>query len=239
MAEIYYTKILDELIRSDKLTPNEKVVLFVLLTYGDCEEIFISQKRLAKESSMSRKLVMSAVEGLRKKKYLSTTIKPDRSTLIYKLNTKLVVPKTDNVVTKSNKGCSQIGQGVVPKSDTSIKSISNKRLNIKKPINDIPYVEILDYLKLKAKLPKGFSATNGNKKHINARWLEGHRLVDFKAVIKKKSDEWLGTDMAKFLRPETLFGNKFESYLNQPIQQKKESLEDRQLKALQEAYPDD
>ena len=38
---------------------------------------------------------------------------------------------------------------------------------------------------------------------------------DFKKVIDTKAAEWLGTDMEKFLRPQTLFGSKFESYLNQ------------------------
>jgi hypothetical protein len=32
-----------------------------------------------------------------------------------------------------------------------------------------------------------------------------------------KYAEWNGTDMQKFLRPETLYGNKFESYLNQKL----------------------
>jgi hypothetical protein len=40
---------------------------------------------------------------------------------------------------------------------------------------------------------------------------------DFKSVIDKKSKEWLGTNMERYLRPDTLFGTKFESYLNQNI----------------------
>ena len=36
-------------------------------------------------------------------------------------------------------------------------------------------------------------------------------------MIDKKSEEWLGTDREKYLRPDTLFGSKFESYLNQKI----------------------
>ena len=33
-------------------------------------------------------------------------------------------------------------------------------------------------------------------------------------VIDIKTIDWKGTDYEKYLRPETLFGNKFESYLN-------------------------
>ena len=53
---------------------------------------------------------------------------------------------------------------------------------------------------------------------IRTRLKEGFTVDNFKTVIDKKYAEW-GQDskMATFLRPETLFGNKFESYLNQPI----------------------
>lgn len=51
---------------------------------------------------------------------------------------------------------------------------------------------------------------------IHARLAEGFKLDDFITVIDKKCDEWLGDPkMEKYLRPETLFGTKFESYLNQ------------------------
>ncbi len=63
--------------------------------------------------------------------------------------------------------------------------------------------------------------TKGTREHINARLKEGYTVDDFKAVIDKKFEEWHGTDMEKFLRPETLFAGKFESYLNQKIVKKK------------------
>lgn len=53
------------------------------------------------------------------------------------------------------------------------------------------------------------------KKHINARLDEGYKPDDFKTVIDKKCNDWIGTEYEKYLRPETLFGSKFESYLNQ------------------------
>ena len=53
-------------------------------------------------------------------------------------------------------------------------------------------------------------------RHILARLREGFTVDDCREVIRKKSEEWGGTDMAKYLRPETLFGSKFESYLNAP-----------------------
>lgn len=53
-------------------------------------------------------------------------------------------------------------------------------------------------------------------KHIGARLNDGFSADDMISVIDRKCSQWLGTDMAKFLRPETLFGPKFEGYLNEP-----------------------
>ncbi|MFC2799513.1 MAG: conserved phage C-terminal domain-containing protein, partial [Anaeroglobus sp.] len=60
------------------------------------------------------------------------------------------------------------------------------------------------------------STTSKTRKLIAARLAEGFTADDFKTVITKKAEEWTGTDMAQYLRPETLFGTKFEGYLNQP-----------------------
>lgn len=49
------------------------------------------------------------------------------------------------------------------------------------------------------------------------KWLRGGKTVDdFKTVIDKKCDDWLDNPkMRPYLRPETLFGGKFEGYLNE------------------------
>lgn len=57
---------------------------------------------------------------------------------------------------------------------------------------------------------------------IKSRLNEGYTIDDFKTVISKKAKEWKGTEMEKYLRPETLFGTKFESYLNAKIIKKEE-----------------
>lgn len=95
------------------------------------------------------------------------------------------------------------------------KNVKNVK-NIKKEINKekIPYKEIIDCLNNLAKT--NYRPTSKETKDkIKARWNEGFRLNDFETVIKNKCNDWLGTDMEKFLRPITLFGTKFESYLNQ------------------------
>ncbi|QBO35411.1 alpha/beta hydrolase [Periweissella cryptocerci] len=63
-------------------------------------------------------------------------------------------------------------------------------------------------------------------KHINARIAEGFTVDDFKRVIDVKYASW-GHDskMANYLRPVTLFGTKFEAYLNEQMPKKREELD--------------
>ena len=75
------------------------------------------------------------------------------------------------------------------------------------------YSSVIDYLNQKAST-KYKATTAKTKSVIHARVAEGFTLDDFKTVIDKKCAEWIGTDYEKFLRPETLFGTKFEGYLN-------------------------
>lgn len=72
---------------------------------------------------------------------------------------------------------------------------------------------------------------------IKARLREGFTVEDFKNVIKKKHEEWSGTEFEKFLRPSTLFGTKFEEYLNQEVSRKAGSMEKRkEADKLEEFY---
>lgn len=80
----------------------------------------------------------------------------------------------------------------------------------------IPYEKIIDYLNRKTN--SHYRPTSkATKRLIKARYNEGFTDADFKTVIDKKCTEWLqDANMAQYLRPETLFGTKFEAYLNQP-----------------------
>ena len=85
------------------------------------------------------------------------------------------------------------------------------------PTPDIPFKEIIAYFN--EKTGKSYRM-GGNKirEAIRARWNEGFRLDDFKTVIDKKVACWGGdVRMSKYLRFETLFSNKFESYLNETV----------------------
>ena len=82
--------------------------------------------------------------------------------------------------------------------------------------DNLIYTSVIDYLNQKA----GTNYRASSKKTrslIHARVKEGFTLDDFKVVIDKKCTEWLKTDMAQYLRPENLFGTKFEGYLNAKV----------------------
>ena len=80
--------------------------------------------------------------------------------------------------------------------------------------NSSIYKEIIDYLNSKADTNYKHT-TKKTQSLINARLKESFTLEDFKAVIDIKTSTWKDTEMEKYLRPETLFGTKFESYLNE------------------------
>lgn len=62
------------------------------------------------------------------------------------------------------------------------------------------------------------TTTQATRKLIKARLKEGFTVEDMKLVIDKKATEWVGNPkMAQFLRPDILFGNKFEGYLNAKV----------------------
>ena len=100
--------------------------------------------------------------------------------------------------------------------------LNNNKLSNNKLSNDnnLPYVEIVNYLNDVA--GKKFKhTTRKTQTLIKARLREGFTVDDFKRVIDNKTKEWKhDPKMNKYLRPETLFGTKFESYLNEvPVEQ--------------------
>ena len=101
--------------------------------------------------------------------------------------------------------------------EITTETTNNNILSPSSTVEPIPYKEIVAYLNDKTN--KNYKHTTGKtRRFIEARWNEDFRLDDFKKVIDIKTSEWLGTSQEKYLRPETLFGTKFEGYLNQETQ---------------------
>lgn len=81
------------------------------------------------------------------------------------------------------------------------------------------YTVVVSYLNEKAGT-KYRPTSAKTKTAIHARIADGFTVEDFQTVIDKKCAEWIGTEWEKFLRPSTLFGTKFEEYLNANARQR-------------------
>lgn len=97
------------------------------------------------------------------------------------------------------------------KDNSIIDSSFNNQSNIIK--------DIVEYLNSKSGTHyKASSKTT--QQHINARLAEGFTIDDFKRVVDNMWTDWHGTEWEQYLRPSTLFGTKFENYLNRKPQNK-------------------
>ena len=84
--------------------------------------------------------------------------------------------------------------------------------------------EVVSYLNLKSK--KNFKVdTASHQKFIKARLKDGYVLEDFKKVVDIMVAKWKGTEYEQYLQPQTLFGNKMDNYLNQPMPRKVQSFQ--------------
>ena len=100
-------------------------------------------------------------------------------------------------------------------SEFTQKTSDSKKSETTSKTDNIPYDRVIKYLNAKA--GANYRATNkATQRLIKARFNEGMTTKDFKKVIDTKCDDWLkDPKMHEYLRPATLFGSKFESYLNQ------------------------
>jgi uncharacterized phage protein (TIGR02220 family) len=124
--------------------------------------------------------------------------------LDFKTYLELELEKINTVLTPSNESLNTS----VTVTDTVSDTVSDTDIEKMKEI--INYLNEVTGSRYKAN-------TDKTKRTIHARLAEGFTVDDFKAVIDKKNQDWKGTEWEKYLRPETLFGTKFEGYLNQKI----------------------
>ena len=117
-------------------------------------------------------------------------------------------------------------------SSTNNNKNNNKNINnniYSSDVSNIPYKEIIEHLNLCAKTNYKYRSKK-TQSLIKARWNEGYRFEDFKYVHSVKMEQWMNSDMEKYMRPETLYSNKFESYREQKPKSKISQMPDWQRK---------
>ena len=151
-------------------------------------------------------------------------IKGNYNQLAYDRTTWYALPKFEqSVVQNQTVNCSDLNnerfknEQPIPINYQLTKQLTNKDIKDiveHSPTEPVPYREVVEYLNQKT--GKNFKHTSKvTQRHIKARLAEGFTVNDFKQVIDNKCSDWLRDQkMKEYLRPETLFGTKFESYLN-------------------------
>lgn len=208
------------------LKGNELLIYAIIYGFSQTEDQTFngSLQYLADWTNSTKQGVTKNLKALVEKGYI---IKEDK----YINNVKFCeyyATKLDTVYNKVAQGIQQSLTGYTTKFNTSMQqsltnnindNIINKLDNIIELKDNVPYQEIVNYLNNSA----GTNYRASSKKTrelIKARINEGYTLEDFKVVIEKKTREWINDNKMKgYLRPETLFGTKFEGYLNQPVKE--------------------
>lgn len=205
-------------IYDDKLSARAKGVLLYLLSRPNDWQIYTSE--VQKHMKDGVKSVNSAVNELINVGYIKRTLKrSDKGTfkgyeyLVYETPTEM--PFKENGQTEN--GLTENGQTENRQGHTTNNNRTNNDGNTMSSSSTVyPYESIIEYLNQSA--GKHYKATTRKTRDlIKSRFKDGFDEQAFQTVINNKVTEWKGTEMEKFLRPETLFGNKFEGYLNQEI----------------------
>lgn len=188
-----------------RLNALEKIILTEIDSLDSSERgCWASNKYIAEFCQCSETKVSTAISKLIKLEYLYVQAFDGRQR---ELKSRLSNFERQNINT-----CNSAFENM-QESNTS-KSTDNNTKN-----KDI-YIAILSRLNEKS----GMNYRHTSKAmqgHINARLAEGFTVEDFYTVIDKKCLEWKGTEWEKYLRPETLFGTKFENYLNASVPTRK------------------
>ena len=214
-----FTIVSNQLVEDERLSWKAKGVFIYLWAQKSDWNFYVSE--VAKHSTDGRDSLRSALAELEKYHYLART-RERKDDGTYGAMDWLIddLPKLEKPMFDEPKSENPTWDSPTLTSTNKNNDLQEQELNRTKEYSPakaeppLPYKKIIDYLNEKAGT-KYHSTSAKTKKLIHARFSEGFKLDDFKAVITKKTDEWLNTDMAKYLRPETLFGTKFEAYLNQ------------------------
>lgn len=216
---IYYEKLLQDLPILD-ITP-ESISRIIRCNLGE-EPAGYKEKLATLTENGKRKAKSRKYLGLVKNKTVKNNIYGSRSYLAF---TSKFYDLKEDLFDEYDRGTSPyLDRGTSPSAETTKSPCLDRGTS---PCLDggtspeqryiYKYIYIVDYLNKKT--GKNFkSDSSRTRKLIDARFNEGYTIEDFRKVIDTKVAQWKGDKkMDGYLRPETLFSNKFEGYLNEKI----------------------
>jgi len=135
------------------------------------------------------------------------------------LPNRIYISQVDGAVENAVLELEKVQHGAVENTVLELEKVQTNKIDINDTDNNnIKSIcqEVITYLNQVTN--KNFNKnTASHHKYIKARLKEGYELKDFKHVVNVMAATWMGTDYERYLQPQTLFGNKFDSYLNRSI----------------------
>lgn len=231
MGTIYFVQIPTWIYEMDELNKTDILIYGELYTLGNTSQaIFPSNAYLMKRiRAKSKTTVSGSISKLTKLGLIDTAIKYKENGEVDKRFIKILPYQETGKGVPENwqQGYQETDRGL-PENwqdnkslNKSINKTVNKKILSGKP--DVPPAQPTtksEILEIVAYLNKVVGTKYTTKRaitirHINARLAEGFTVDDFKQVIDTMNAKWGNdTKMAGYLRPDTLFGTKFENYLN-------------------------
>lgn len=209
-----YGIIYKDIMRTKKLTGTSKLIYSYLMSFsGGTNKVFPGLDLMSEELGISKKTI------IKHRKHLE----------------EIGLLTVEKVITKNGSKNIYYLQDIDFRNDKDNKSVAESDIEVvppKKIKTQIPYQKIIDHLNKKTGKNYSYKA-KGNQQMIRARFNEGYTLDDFIKVIDIKTSEWIdNSKMVAYLRPTTLFNEKFDMYLNQETPKTNESSGDNYLSQL-------
>lgn len=214
-----YTIMSNEHLRNKNMSLKAKGLLSVMLSLPETWDY--SMNGLCAICKENISAVKSTLNELRDLGYLVITKKMPNETESGRIEYEYDIYETPKQALEKQ-GVENLGVEYLPVENpiqlNTNKAITNESITKK---SNTEYIKIIvSYLN--EKIGKDYKpGSKDTQKHINARLAEGFTVDQFKTVIDKKCAEWIGTEWEQYLRPSTLFGSKFEAYLNAPVIKRK------------------
>jgi uncharacterized phage protein (TIGR02220 family) len=214
-----------EIIQDKRLSLNQIKVLLALFSFrnNDTGLCFPSRNSISKKTGIRITTVSEVTTELESLEWVEKTWHES----LYKYHVRIPDEKfrsmtwTEYREFKNKKGKEDTENNTVRGNSTEIV-LGNRTHNrhkvtdiiIKPPISPI-YEDIIS--DLNQKTGKNYkSTTSSTQGWINKRLKDGFTIEDFKTVHTNKAKDWNNSpEQNQYLRPETLYGNKFEGYLQQ------------------------